>query len=390
VSSTARTLLRAVAVALVLVAACLGLGGHPAAGQQATGTGASDADRARSLQAQIAAETRRIAATRRGLEAAQARLSRIEAELAAHEAEQRRVGARIVAARERIEYLENRMRRSMRMLERNLVDAYENPPPDVVSVVLRARSFGDLLRDAEFRRRVAEQNAQVMDDARRDRAEVVRETRRLVALQERLRRIADRIEARRNEARAVTEALIRVQRRQLARRAAAASRLREIRARIAALEERRRREAERDAAARRRAAAEGITLASGGVAQAPPGAPEAVRRVIAAGNAIAGLPYIYGGGHGSFKAAGYDCSGSISYALAAAGLLSAPLDSTGFMSWGEPGPGRWITVYANAGHAYMVVAGWRFDTSALRGGGTRWTRTPRSPAGFVARHPPGL
>src|SRR5690606_9679767 len=210
---------------------------------------------------------------------------------------------------------------------------------------------------AEFRRRVAEQNAQVMDDARRDRAEVVRETRRLVALQERLRRIADRIEARRNEARAVTEALIRVQRRRLARRAAAASRLREIRARIAALEERRRREAERDAAARRRAAAEGITLASGGIAQAPPGAPEAVRRVIAAGNAIAGLPYIYGGGHGSFKAAGYDCSGSISYALAAAGLLSAPLDSTGFMSWGEPGPGRWITVYANAGHAYMVVAG---------------------------------
>jgi hypothetical protein len=112
--------------------------------------------------------------------------------------------------------------------------------------------------------------------------------------------------------------------------------------------------------------------------------------VIAAGNAIAGLPYVWGGGHGAFRASGYDCSGSVSYALAAAGLLASPLDSTGFMSWGDAGPGKWITVYANAGHAFMVVAGWRFDTSALSGGGTRWTRSMRSTGGFVARHPPGL
>ena len=112
--------------------------------------------------------------------------------------------------------------------------------------------------------------------------------------------------------------------------------------------------------------------------------------MIAAGNAIAGLPYLYGGGHGSFHANAYDCSGSVSYALAAAGLVSSPLDSTAFESWGQPGPGKWITVYANAGHAYMYVAGWRFDTSALSRGGTRWTREQRSSAGFVARHPPGL
>jgi hypothetical protein len=115
-----------------------------------------------------------------------------------------------------------------------------------------------------------------------------------------------------------------------------------------------------------------------------------VRQVIAAGSAIATLPYIWGGGHGSFQASGYDCSGSVSYALAAAGLLSSPLDSTGFESWGDPGPGRWITVYANAGHAFMVVAGWRFDTVALAQTGTRWTQTMTSTAGFVARHPPGL
>ena len=105
---------------------------------------------------------------------------------------------------------------------------------------------------------------------------------------------------------------------------------------------------------------------------------------------IATTPYVWGGGHGSLDASGYDCSGSISYALAAGGLLSSPLDSTGFMSWGEAGPGRRITVYANAGHAFMIVDGRRYDTSALSGGGTRWTSEGRSTAGFVARHPPGL
>jgi len=139
-----------------------------------------------------------------------------------------------------------------------------------------------------------------------------------------------------------------------------------------------------------RLARPGIATNPGGTAQAPAGAPNAVRLVIAAGNAIAGLPYSYGGGHGSFQASAYDCSGSISYALAAAGLVSSPMASGPFMSWGDPGPGRWITVYANAGHAFMVVAGWRFDTSALGAGGTRWTRSMRPTGGFVARHPPGL
>jgi hypothetical protein len=134
----------------------------------------------------------------------------------------------------------------------------------------------------------------------------------------------------------------------------------------------------------------GIAVDTGGMVQPPAGAPAAVAQVIAAGNAIATLPYIWGGGHGSFQASGYDCSGSVSYALAAAGLLSSPLDSTGFESWGAPGPGRWITVYANAGHAWMVVAGWRFDTIALAEGGTRWSQSMASTAGFVARHPPGL
>jgi cell wall-associated NlpC family hydrolase len=134
----------------------------------------------------------------------------------------------------------------------------------------------------------------------------------------------------------------------------------------------------------------GVAVDTGGMVQAPAGAPEAVRHVIAAANAIATLPYVYGGGHASFHANGYDCSGSVSYALAAAGLVSSPLDSTAFESWGEPGPGRWITVYANPGHAWMEVAGWRFDTVALSSGGTRWARGGGEFGGFVVRHPAGL
>jgi lysozyme family protein len=115
-----------------------------------------------------------------------------------------------------------------------------------------------------------------------------------------------------------------------------------------------------------------------------------VRGVIAAGDRIATLPYKYGGGHGSFDDTGYDCSGSVSYALHGGGLLDSPLDSSDFMSWGEPGPGRWITVYANPGHAYMVVNGRRFDTSGQSTTGSRWQPDDRSSNGYTVRHPAGL
>jgi cell wall-associated NlpC family hydrolase len=133
------------------------------------------------------------------------------------------------------------------------------------------------------------------------------------------------------------------------------------------------------------------TLTRKGLAQAPLNAPQAVREIIAGGNAIADFPYVWGGGHGSFQDRGYDCSGSVSYALAAAGLLDRPMASGGFMNYGEPGKGKWVTIYANGGHMYMVVAGLRFDTSGRSGPrGSRWQRNMRSNAGFVARHPPGL
>ena len=133
-----------------------------------------------------------------------------------------------------------------------------------------------------------------------------------------------------------------------------------------------------------------------GKAIAPRNAPKKVREVIDAANKIVTKPYRYGGGHGSFHDSAYDCSGSVSYALHGAGLLSSPEDSSELMHWGRGGTGKWITVYANSGHAFMVVAGLRFDTGyrdswgekhgAKSGSGPRWGK-PRPTDGFAARHP---
>jgi peptidoglycan hydrolase-like protein with peptidoglycan-binding domain len=138
-------------------------------------------------------------------------------------------------------------------------------------------------------------------------------------------------------------------------------------------------------ASAREAASSGSTSSTGGGEES-----NVVARVIAAGDEIATRPYVWGGGHGSFVSAGYDCSGSVSYALHGGGLLSSPEDSTGLESYGEAGPGKYITIYANSEHAFMVIDGRRFDTVALAETGSRWSDSMTSTAGFVARHPDGL
>jgi hypothetical protein len=125
----------------------------------------------------------------------------------------------------------------------------------------------------------------------------------------------------------------------------------------------------------------------------PDGAPAQVKRAIYAANKLTRKPYRYGGGHGKWNDSGYDCSGSVSYALHGGGLLRQPLDSSAFMHWGRAGRGRWITIYANGGHAYTVIAGLRFDTSSAGAGGgsgPRWRNRGRSSSGYVARHPSGF
>jgi cell wall-associated NlpC family hydrolase len=132
------------------------------------------------------------------------------------------------------------------------------------------------------------------------------------------------------------------------------------------------------------------TALSNGIALPPLEAPEAVHQMIEAGNVIARSPYVWGGGHGKWLDKGYDCSGSVSFVLASAGLLNAPLDSGRLMSWGKPGRGKWVTIYANQGHVWMVVAGIRFDTSGAKVSGSRWQNDMRPTGSFVVRHPAGL
>jgi cell wall-associated NlpC family hydrolase len=127
-----------------------------------------------------------------------------------------------------------------------------------------------------------------------------------------------------------------------------------------------------------------------GVALPPLEAPPEVRAIFEAGNVIARSPYKWGGGHGKWQDSGYDCSGSVSYALAAAGLVTASMPSGGYMKWGKPGKGKWITIYTNPGHMFMVVAGVRFDTVARGQTGSRWINSSTDTGGYVARHPPGF
>jgi peptidoglycan hydrolase-like protein with peptidoglycan-binding domain len=132
------------------------------------------------------------------------------------------------------------------------------------------------------------------------------------------------------------------------------------------------------------------TTSSGESSNSAGGDASVVARVVAAADEIATRPYVYGGGHGSFQSTGYDCSGSVSYALHGGGLLSSPEDSSELESYGEPGPGLHITIYANAEHAWMVIDGRRFDTIAQQETGTRWSDSMMSTAGYVVRHPAGL
>ena len=128
-----------------------------------------------------------------------------------------------------------------------------------------------------------------------------------------------------------------------------------------------------------------------GIALPPPNAPQPVQDVIDNANAIVGRPYIWGGGHGSFYSYGYDCSGAVSFALFGGGMIPRPLTSSELEGWGAPGPGKWITVYANASHTFATIAGLRWDTSGTESGtGPRWHLGSRPTGDFVVRHPPGF
>ena len=401
-----RTLLPALAgIAAVVVAL---LGSDLTARSSGDLQGQIDAGRsaAASLRQTVATDEAQIRQTAGGVQAAQVRLTALQQELTTRETQLRDVQTALLEARNRLAELETRLQVSSRALAANLVADYEGNQPNLMTVVLNAHGFTDLLEQVSFLQKIGHQDANIVASTRAARDAVTKQAIRLEGLESRDRTLTEQVLSQRNQVAGLQAALISRQISEEGARDRASAQLSGLNARLRALEAKAAAEAAaaaRAAAARAAAAAHagagpvgtpsgpgGLATDAGGMVQAPAGAPAAVAQVIAAGNAIATLPYIWGGGHGSFQAAGYDCSGSVSYALAAAGLLSSPLDSTGFESWGDPGPGRWITVFANAGHAWMEVAGWRFDTVALAETGTRWAQGGGEFAGFVERHPPGL
>jgi peptidoglycan hydrolase CwlO-like protein len=338
-------------------------------------------NQAAGLKAQVAAEQAKIDATQDGLAKAQDRLNELQARATKRQNQLDDTQAALVRARVHLTKLERKEAKAQKMLAENLVSAYKGGQPTFVSVVMNANGFADLIERLDFVKRVAKRNGRILDFTRDTRAQVQKQSHQLTGLRNTYSVLAKEAVADANEAYVVKTALLRRQEAQLATRNNVAAKLASVRGRIAKIE--------RAQAAAARAAQNASTVTNAAPRTFSGSGGDVVARVVAAANQIASTPYVWGGGHGG-ASGGYDCSGSVSYALAAGGLLSSPLDSTGFMSWGEPGPGRRITVYANAGHAFMIVDGRRFDTSALSGGGTRWTSQGRSTAGFVARHPPGL
>jgi peptidoglycan hydrolase CwlO-like protein len=348
------------------------------------------------LKAQIAADSRQIDATTNGLQAAQNRLASVQSTLNHRVDELRGVQTGLLKSRDHLVDLENQLQAATTALSANLVASYEGGKPDLVSVILNSHGFGQLLEQVGFMQRVANQNGRIVSSTRTARAEVSREATRLQSLEGRDRTLANQVLDQRNQVAALQAALSRRQIAQMAQRSRTNGHYQAVSAQLGTLERQEQAQEKKAAEAAVRAAQTGnadvggIAINTGGMVQPPAGAPEAVRQIIAAGNAIATLPYIYGGGHASFHADGYDCSGSVSYALAAAGLVSSPMVSGAFEDWGDAGPGHWVTLYANADHIWMDVAGWRFDTVALAESGTRWARGGGEFSGFVVRHPPGL
>jgi cell wall-associated NlpC family hydrolase len=371
----------------VLVGVCL-LAAGPS--QVASGQGSLEGQKARAqqLRGAVAAQNAQLSATRGSLAQAEQRLASLVARVRAREARLAGAQTRLIDARIHLTKLQRREELSKRTLAENLRAQYESGQPQLVQVVLASTRFADLYRQLDMYKRLSKDNARILDATRSARADVAGQTHSLQRLWTRYGQLARAAVADRQQADKLQGALLVRERVQLARRNGAASRLAVVRGRIASIE-RRQAIAARAAAAAPSATSAAPAAAPSGGGGGGGGGGDAVARVVAAANQIASTPYVWGGGHGG-ASGGYDCSGSVSYALAAGGLLSSPLDSTGFMSWGQPGPGRRITVYANAGHAFMIVDGRRFDTSAMSGGGTRWTSASRSTAGFVARHPPGL
>jgi peptidoglycan hydrolase CwlO-like protein len=321
----------------------------------------------------------------------------LEAELAGKQEELDSATAKLEAEQRRLEEIRERLQRALAVLRERLVAIYEAGSPDVLNVVLESETWSQANVRAEYLSRVQDYDDSVADRVKGLRDEAQAAVKRMAAIRLELKQARDEIAAKESEAADAS-----------AEAAARFVELKEAQARrqadLEALESREAALSDNLAAISEQLAGSGAPVATGAPAPLTPGqsaeyisesqasvpssAPPAVRAAIEAANSIATTPYIWGGGHGSFESSGYDCSGAVSFALHGGGFLESPLDSTGLETWGDPGPGQWITVYANSGHTWAIIAGLAFDTSG--GAGPRWHSSPvYTAAGFILRHPPG-
>jgi peptidoglycan hydrolase CwlO-like protein len=321
----------------------------------------------------------------------------LESELEDKQVELDRASAELEAEKRRLARIRARLQRALDVLRERLVAIYEAGSPDVLSVVLESETWSQASARAEYLSRVQDYDNSVADRVKGLRDEAKAAVERMAAIRLQLKEARDAIAAKEREA---ADA-----------RAEAAARFAELKAaqaerqqQLDALQSRESALSDNLATITEQLAGSGATVPatapapltpgqsaqyiSESQASVPSGAPPAVQAAIEAANSIATTPYVWGGGHGSFESSGYDCSGAVSFALNGGGFLSSPLDSTGLETWGEAGAGQWITVYANSGHAWMIIAGLAFDTSG--GAGPRWHPSPVYTAeGFILRHPPG-
>jgi peptidoglycan hydrolase CwlO-like protein len=310
-----------------------------------------------------------------------------QADLDRKAARQRELQAELTAAKAKLARLKKRLAHAKAVLSKRLVEVYKQGEPDIVTVVLESKGFNEMVERATYLERIAKQDQFKIDRV----TELKRSTRaqsvKLAGLEQRQQVLVSEVTAERNGIAAKKGRVV-------ARRGPL----------LAQLSKQRRLLRQASAALNYQPAPDTVnftpvsgpggrvTLNSDGSASAPSNAPAAIKAAVAAGNRIARTPYIWGGGHGSFSDRGYDCSGSVSYVLHAAGILAGPMASGPLMSWGSSGPGKWITIYSNPGHVWMTVGGLRFDTSGRSGTGSRWQTglNGAGVGGFTVRHYPGI
>jgi peptidoglycan hydrolase CwlO-like protein len=413
--SAAARLAAAMALLAAVCALVVLLDGRPASASVASKQAAlSDVqDRQDALSSQIADDNAQINAligqvseARQREEAAAAELEQAEQELDAAEAD-------LEQGREHLRKVRAELKDAIAQLRQIVVGVYKSDDPDTMKLILDSADWEDAGIDAAYLDRVKDYQSDTVQRVRDLRDEAQATVERLADAKQRIEDQRDAIAERRQEL-ADVRASLEAQEQQLASaRASRRDTLASLDTRASDLQDgiqkAQQRAAERQAAsvpppisepsdpsvaAPAPSAPSGgtATINSDGSATPPADAPPAVVAVIEAANQIKDAPYVWGGGHGSFESSGYDCSGAVSYALHGGGFLSSPLDSTGLGYWGESGEGNWITVYANSGHAWMVVAGLRWDTSDTGGDGPSWSASMsswESGQSWSVRHPAG-